>query len=358
MNSKKIELKYNILRPLLAILIAYSMAFAVIFFASSEPLKAIQLFVLGPLGSSRHMANVIEMMIPFIFTGLAITVMQKANQFNLIGEGIFFLTGSVSAYIAINTALPATLSPIVIIIICGIIGSLIALIPAVLKLKWKANELVSSIMMNYVLFYAGLYIMNYWMRDVSAGFNASYRIPKVSKLPVILEGTRIHAGIFIAILAIIIISIIMFKSKLGYEIKMVGENEKFAAYSGIKVVRVILIAQLIGGFLAGVGGSVEILGMYNRFQWEALTNYGFDGVLVGVLARKNPLVLPISAFFLAYMRIGADIASRSTDIPMEFISIVQAIVLMLVGAQLFLEAMKKREIVRNSQRQIAAKEEA
>lgn len=356
MNTKKIELKYNILRPLFAIAIAYALAFIVLLMASSEPLTAIKIFVLGPLGSTRHFANVIETLIPFIFTGLAISIMRKANQFNLIGEGVFFLTGAISAYIAINTSLPKIVSPMIIILICGAVGSIIAMIPAILKIKWKANELVSSIMMNYVLFYLGMYLLNYWMRDMSAGYNASYRIPVISKLPVIISGTRIHVGLLIAIAAIIVVSIIMYRSKLGYEIKIVGENQNFAKYSGIKVVKVIMIAQMIGGFLAGVGGSVEILGLYNRFQWEALTGYGFDGVLVATLARNNPLVLPISAFFLAYMRIGADLAARSTDIPVEFISIVQGIVLLLVGAELFLESMKRREIVKDSEKQLEKKE--
>lgn len=356
MNTKKIELKYNILRPLFAIAIAYALAFIVLLVASSEPGKAIRIFVLGPLGTPRHFANVIETMIPFIFTGLAISIMRKANQFNLISEGVFFLTGAISAYIAINTNLPKFISPMFIILVCGIIGSIIAMLPAIIKIKWKANELVSSIMMNYVLFFLGMYILNYWMRDISSGYNASYRIPIVSKLPVIISGTRIHAGLIIAILAIVIISTIMYKSKLGYEIKVVGENQNFAKYSGIKVVRVIMLAQIIGGFLAGVGGSVEILGLYNRFQWEALTNYGFDGILVATLAKNNPLVLPISAFFLAYMRIGADLAARSTDIPVEFIAIVQGIVLLLVGAELFLEAMKRKEIVKDTEKHLKIKE--
>lgn len=356
MKTKQIELKYNILRPLFAILIAYIIAFLVIAAASNEPLNAIKLFVLGPLGTPRHFANVIETMIPFIFTGLAIAVMQRANQFNLIGEGIFFLSGAIAAYIAINTNMPKFISPIGIIIISGLFGSVIAMIPAILKIKWKANELVSSIMMNYVLFYLGMYFLNYWMRDMSAGYNASYKIPLVSKLPVIISGTRIHGGFIIAILAVVLVSIMMYKSKLGYELKTVGENENFAKYSGMKIVKITLIAQLIGGFLAGVGGSVEILGMYNRFQWETLTNHGFDGVLVATLARKNPILIPITSFFLAYMRIGADLASRSSDIPVEFVSIVQGIVLLLVGAQLFLDSIKRKEIVKNSEKEFKTKE--
>lgn len=352
--SRKIELKYNVLKPLVSIAIAYAIAIAIIGLVSKQPGTAIATFIVGPLRSTRSMANVIEMMIPFVFTGLGIAVMQKASQFNVVGEGVFFLTGAVGAYIALNTALPAVLSPAFIILACGLVGSIIALVPAVLKVKFKANELVSSIMLNYVLLNLGLYMMNYTMRDIAAGFNASFKLPLVSKLPVLLPGTRIHAGALVAAVVVVLVSYLMFRTRFGYELGVVGENENFARYSGIRVTRVVLLVQALGGFLAGMGGSVELLGLYQRFQWETLTGYGFDGVVVATIARRNPLLVPLSAFFLAYMRTGADIVSRRTDIPVEFVNIIQAIALILVAAQMLLEKARLREIVAASRKTITA----
>ena len=350
--NKKIELKYNIIKPLFAIGVAYLIAIGIILATSANPWTSVRIFVTGPLGSSRYLANVVEMMIPLMFTGLAILMMFKVSQYNLVVEGIFFLAGSLSAYIAINTNMPSVVSPIVIILICGVVGSLIAFIPAWLKVKFQANELVTSLMMNYILFNLGMYILNYHMFDIASGFNASFRIPVVSKLALLVPKTRIHYGLIIALVAVAAISYVVYRMKLGYEMGIVGENPNFAKYSGIKVAKTVIVAQLIGGFLAGVGGSVEILGLYPRFQWEILTNYGFDGIVIATLARTNPVLVPVAAFFLAYMRTGADIVARRSDVPVEFVGVIQAIVLVLVGATLLLENFKRREIVAASKKEI------
>ena len=105
-----------------------------------------------------------------------------------------------------------------------------------------------------------------------------------------------------------------------------------------------------------MGGSVEILGMYTRFQWERSPGYGWDGMMVAILAKKNPALVPFAAFFLAYLRIGADVISRTSDVPVEFVNVIQAIVIMFIAAEMFLSGMKHRAITRESRKQLEIKE--
>lgn len=357
MSSKRIEKTFELFRTIVAIFIALGIALVVVTFVSENPVDAINKFLLGPLSSTRRFANVIELMIPFTFTALGICTMYQANQFNLIGEGVFFFGGAIATYVAINTDLPVIIHPAVCIIVAGIVGAMFASIPAILKVKWKANEVVSSIMMNYILQFGGLYLFMYHMKDIKSGYNASYLIPTTAKLPVIVPKTRIHFGAIIAIAFIIIVYVFIYKTKWGYAIRLTGANPSFSTYSGITITSVILYSQIIGGFLAGIGGAVEILGIYTRFQWEALPGYGWDGMLVGILAKNNPALVPIAAFFLAYLRVGADIVARSTDVPVEFVSVIQAIVIMLVAAELFLSGLKHKVIVKHSQKELEMKEE-
>ena len=114
----------------------------------------------------------------------------------------------------------------------------------------------------------------------------------------------------------------------------------------------------MGGFIAGIGGAVEQLGMYNRFQYQALSNHGFDGIMIAILARYNPKFVPLAALFLAYIRVGADVMARTSDVPVEIVNIIQAVVIMFVAAERFLERWRHRQIVSSSQVQIAAKKEA
>lgn len=348
MKSKGKGLLFEAIRTFVAIAIALILAVLLIMLVSDEPAEALNKFLLGPLASFKRFSNVIEMAIPFIFTGLAVCVMFQAKQFNMIAEGGFFIGGVAAAYIAIKVSLPMGIHPALAILFGGFIGGLAGLIPGLLKSKWKADEFVSSLMLNYVLLYAGLYVINYILRDENAGSMASYLFNESAKLPVMVSGTRLHFGLILAIIAIILTYLFLYRSKWGYSIRMTGLNDRFAEYSGIKTAKVIIYSQIIGGALAGIGGAVEMMGMYERFQWQALPGTGFDGILVAILAKNNPVFVPIGAIFLAYLRVGADVMSRSSDVPSEVIIVIQAIMIMLIAAQRFLAKYKHKMIVKDS----------
>ena len=336
------NLKFDILRTVLAIGIALAIALVIILLVSKDPMTAISSLLIGPLGTVRHFGNVIEMTIPLVFTGLAVSVMFKASQFNLGAEGAFFFGAIGAAIIAMKVALPIVIHPLVAILIGGLIGAVVTGIPAILKVRWGASELVSSLMLNYVAFFLGLYLINYFFRDANAGAMVSLPFLETANLMTLIPKTRIHAGIFIAIVMTVLAYFYLYKSKSGYEIILTGENIKFADYSGIKTGKVILMAQLIGGFIAGVGGATELLGMYTRFSWQALPGYGWDGVIVAILARNNPILVPIAAFFLAYLRIGADLMSRTTDVQNDVIAIIQGIMIVLIVATSFLSKYRHK----------------
>ncbi|HAC60583.1 MAG TPA: ABC transporter permease, partial [Lachnospiraceae bacterium] len=142
----------------------------------------------------------------------------------------------------------------------------------------------------------------------------------------------------------------------GYKMRAVGVNPSFARYIGIPVGSTIILSQVIGGAFAGMGGSVQILGMFPRYKWESLTGYGFDGLMIAVLARKNPVLVPLSAFLIAYIRTGASLVATKTQIPPEFVSIIQGIIIVLVAAEMFLSGWKKRLIFSAAKKSLKEKE--
>lgn len=342
------EMKFEVLRTLLAVFISLMIAVVIIFMVSKEPLLAIQKLFLGPLESTRRFANVIELAIPLTFTGLAVTIMFKANQFNMSSEGVFYVGGVIASIVAIRMPLPSFIHPSVAILVSGLIGGLIAMIPSLLYLKWKASELVSSLMMNFILFNLGLFVINNFYRDINAGAMASIPFLPTAIVKNLIPGTRIHWGVVIVIIATVLVHLFLNKTKWGYDLKLTGENIEFAKYSGIKTSFVILYSQFIGGFLAAMGGSIEALGMYDRFKWQDLTNYGFDGIIVSILAKEKPALVPFAAFFLAYLRIGADRMGSATDVTYEIISIVQGIIIMFVAAKSFMSRYRQRMIVKEA----------
>jgi simple sugar transport system permease protein len=345
-NTLSIETRFEALRFSTAILIAVLLSFIIILLVSKEPFAAFKNLFLGPLSSWRRFGNVVELAIALTFTGLAVAVMFSANQFNMGAEGGFYAAGAVSAMAALALPLPPVIHPLVAILLGGLTGAVVCGVPALLKQKWGASELVSSLMLNYVFFYFTRYFCNPVFKDPDSGYVSTYFLPLSAKLPRIIPGTRIHAGLFIVIIAVILTVLFIRRTTWGYALIQTGRNPGFAAYSGINTPAVLLYSQLIGGFIAGVGGSVEVLGMYDRFQWQNMPGYGFDGIIVAILAKNKPQFVPLAAFLLAYIRIGADRMSSATDVTSEMISIIQGIIIMLVAAQAFLSHRRQKMLVR------------
>jgi simple sugar transport system permease protein len=344
-NTQKV---FELYRTALVIVISLLIALLIILLVSDVPGEAMKLFLIGPLDSLRHFGNVLEMMVPLLFTGLAISVMFSASQFNLGVEGAFFFGAIGASFIAVNWSLPPVIHPLVAILWGGLIGSVFCGVPGVLKIKWGASELVSSLMFNYIAFFFGLYLINYFLRDVNAGAMVSHPFAETAKLARLIPKTRVHFGILIAALMVVLSSVFLYRTRWGYRILVVGQNIRFARYAGINTDRAIILSQVLGGFIAGIGGAIEVLGLYRRFSWQLLPGYGWTGVIVAILARNNPKYIPIAAFFLAYMRIGADIMSRATDMPNEFVAIIQGIIIILIAASSFLAGQRHRMVVKEA----------
>ncbi|WP_374020219.1 ABC transporter permease [Paenibacillus thiaminolyticus] len=336
------------IRTVAVILIALFLTFLIIAILSEDPIQTISIFLFEPVSSVSNFGNVIEMSIPLMFTGLSVVLLFRTNLFNLGAEGLFYFAGIVASTIAIHFTMSHWLHPIVGILAGGITGALLSAIPGYFKAKWNVNELVTSLMFNSILFGVGLYLLNYKLRDPQAFSNASYKLQPTALLDQIVPGTRIHTGLILALLCIFAVHYYMYKTRWGYELRMTGSNRSFAEYSGINTTKVIIMVHVIAGFLAGMGGSVEVLGMYTRFQWTSLPGYGLDGALVALLAKNNPLSVIGASLFLAYIRVGADLMARMTDVPSEMISIIQAVIILLISAEQFLKFWKTRMLLKEA----------
>lgn len=339
---------FDFIRTVIAIGIAILLALIIILCTSEEPLEALRYFIVGPLTNVRRMGNVIEAMLPLLFTGLAVCLIARTKVFNLASEGAFFLGGTAAALCAVLLELPPVILPIVCILAGGLAGVAVILIPAALRMKYDASEIVSSLMLNYVALYFGLFLIRTFVRNPESGELQSLEFRSAAVLPRIVPRTRIHLGLIVAAVCVVAAYFFLFRSRSGYKVRMAGENPRFARYSGIKIVSSILLAQAVAGLIAGIGGASEMLGMFTRFKWPGLPGYGWDGIIVATLARNNPANVVWGALFLAYMRVGADIMCRMTDMQNEVVSIIQGVVIILVVADGFLAAWRKRIVFREA----------
>lgn len=341
---EKFDRYFQKIRFLLAIIIALIISFIIISLTTNNPLTAMKNLFIGPITTVRRFSNVIETAIPLTFSGLAISIMFKANQFNLAVEGGFFLGALMAALIAIYFRGPSILGLIIALTAGGITGSIICLIPSLFKIKWNASELVISLMLNYVSLYFGIFIFNIFAKDPNSAYQASIPFNRDINLGKLIPKTRLHYGLLIVIVFVLCSYIFMYKTSWGYKLRVVGNNRKFGEYVGLKTSGIILGSQLLGGFIGGVGGATEMLGMYKRFQWSTLPGFGFDGVVLNILAKGNPLYIPVASFAVAYLRVGADYMYKQSNVASEIVSIVEAVIIVLISANAFLSKYRQEKI--------------
>lgn len=338
----------NAITTALAIAIALSLALLLIFAVSADPGKAIYQFLLGPFSSKRQLGSILTTASNISFTGVAVCIMFQASMFNLAAEGAFFLGAMAGAVVATSVSLPPFLSILVPMIAGAVTGGIVCLIPGILRARLSANEMVSSLMLNYAVLYLGLYILKNSFIDKTAGQVATAKLPAISRLSNLVKGTGIHSGLIVVVLVLLFAYVYLYKTRGGHNIRVFGQNPHFARYTGVHIGRVILTSQLIGGAIAGLGGSVEIMGMYQRFQWTALPGYGWDGIIIAILARNKPQFVPLAALFIAYLRVGANNMNTYADVPKELITVIQAIMMILVTAAALTGGLKQRIAVKEA----------
>ena len=360
MENKR-QSMFEIFRGFIAIAIAILVAFILILICADDPGKALECLLIKPIISNgalntKSIFTILARMTPVIFTGLAVCVMFSANQFNLGGEGSVMLGGFVAAIIAINIPM-ATGAHVFVAVLAGtMIGGLVMIVPAVIKVKLKASEMVCSLMMNYVIMFAILHFLNNKFADRSKGATQTYPFLKTAVISKMIPGTELSWGFLIAIIATVIVAIFMYRTRWGYSIRMIGINESFSKYSGMKVGGMIVLSQVIGGMLSGMGGAIEMLGRYNTFLWLDLPGYGWTGITVAILAKNNPIMIPLAALFISYLNRGCELMSIYAGVPAEMIDIIQAVIFLFFAAEHFLSGTRQKIVVKDAKEELHKKE--
>lgn len=375
--SRRRDLMFTVVRSAAAIAIALLVAMLLIFVSAdadgvaakfSLTVDALRQLLIGPLFknngafSVKNFSDVLASMIPIMFTGLATCVMFSANQFNLGAEGGIMLGAFVSAMVAIYVPLPPVLLPVFAVLAGAVSVAVMMLIPAVLKAKLGVSEMVNSLMLNYVIMYLIKYLMNSHLADKSKGQIMSYPFQPQAAIPQLIDnGSKLSWGFIVALVFVVLTALFMYRTRWGYSIRMIGINQPFSMYSGMNVAGMVVLSQVLGGILAGMGGGIEMLGRYSTFSWSALPGYGWTGITVAILAGNNPAFVPLAAFFMAYLDKGCSLMSTYCGVPSQLIDILQAVIFVFFAAEQFLSRYRQKLVVRSAQeelRQQAAAEAA
>lgn len=332
---------FTFIRMGTAFLLSLSIIFLIIYLISDNPAFAINKLLFGPLETRRSFFNVFVRSIPLIFTSLGLSVCLKSGVFNISSDASFYMGGVIATSLALSLKLPFLIHQFVIIVFAGFIGGIISMLPVIINKYTKINSVVLAIMANSLFYYFGLFIISSFFLDNSGSWG-SKKFPYSATLGNLIKSTSLHYGIIIAFIVVIFVVILMGHTTLGYKIKLIGNNINFAKTSGIKVNSIVLLAQFIAGYIAAMGGAIEMMGVYARFQWQQPTAYVWDGLLIYMLSNGNPSIVPITSFLIAYLRMGAEIMSRGTNLDSSIVVFFQGIIILLVASKKFLYFIKER----------------
>jgi general nucleoside transport system permease protein len=319
----------------LAVVTALALGALLILLTGGDPLLAYRGLWEGSIGRVSSISETLVWATPYIFAGLAVALAFKAGLFNIGAEGQLSVGALTAAWVGFAvTGVPWPLHAILAIAAGMLAGAIWAGIAGALKARTGAHEVITTIMLNYIALLGTGYLLSGPLKDPNP-LVALAQTPKIlesARLPPLLADQRLHWGFVLALLLAVGVRWLLYKSTLGFEIRTVGLNPSAARYAGIGVGRTIVVTMALSGALAGLAGTVEVVGL-NYFHTPGFSvGYGFDSIAVALLGKSHPLgVLPAAVLFGA-LRAGASRMQFVSQIPIDIISIIQAFVLIFVAA--------------------------
>ena len=292
-------------------------------------------------------SNTLVAATPLIFTGLALALGFRSGVFNIGASGQFLIGAVCGVYVAYAIPLPRIIHPLAALVAGALGGAAWGAIPGYLKTRFGSHEVINTIMMNYLAFFLQDWLVKNPMRDPSPSVVRTPNILDSAILPRILgENNRLHLGFILALLAALFVWWFLWKTTVGFELRTAGSNPNAARYAGVNPGRTIILAMALSGALAGIAGTVQVLGLDHNLPALFSSDFGFDAIPVALLGQNQPLGVIFSAVLFGALRSGSDVMQIRSGgvVSKEVIFIVQAVVLLFAAAPAIIRWMYRLKI--------------
>jgi len=298
-----------------------------------NPLIAYKEIFVGAFGSVYGFSETVVKAIPLILCGVGLSIAFRAKIWNIGAEGQLLMGAVAATWIALNNNIPPNLKISLMFIVGFMCGAIWALIPGFLRAKLNANEVITTLMMNYIAMELVKYlVVGPWKGAGEWGFPQTSIFPKSAWIPTIAK-TRIHyLTLIIAFSSTIFTYILFVRTKVGYEIKVVGDNPEAARYAGISHFKIVMLVMLLSGGLAGIAGVGEVAGIHHRLRPpEGISaGYGYTAIIVSWLGKLNPLGVIVASILFGGLLVGGDAIQVSLGLPSAVINIFNGAILTLI----------------------------
>ena len=336
----------EIIKTLVVIVIGLLIGMVIVLFISEEPKKVFDAILTGPLPSATTLddgtvrwrgmtrfGTFLEDSITLTLVGLAVAIPFRAQQFSLGADGQMFLGALASAVVSIYLPLPGLVLIPLAFLAAVIAGFAWGWLPGVMKARAGANEIVTTLMLNVIAIQVFIYSVTYLMLDRQAGFIVTPYFQDAAILNPLIARTNVTWMIAVAPLVCLLAYLFLSRTNMGYELRVVGQNAAFGRRMGMPVDRTVALSMALGGAAAGMAGFHIANAILKRLPSDFPAGLGFEGIVVALLARNDPRLILPAALFYGYLRAGAQVMERTTDVSREMVLVVQAIIILLIVSE-------------------------
>lgn len=326
--------------PALALVATLGVAMALALIAGANPFAVLGQIATGALGSKLAVLETLNRATPLIFTGLAVAVAFRAKLWNIGAEAQLY-AGAIIAVVLGTGALGSPLVLPVSALVAMLAGALLLLGPVLLKTRLGVDEVVTTLLLNFIMLLLVSYLLEGPMKDpMGMGWPKSTPLIPEARLPRIVEGLRLHWGFALAIIAAIVVWVIQTRTTLGFEIRAVGQNPEAARFAGMPVNAVLVKTALLSGGLAALAGWSEVAGLKGHLSSDLSPGFGYTGIIVAMLALLHPLGVILTAIFVAGIFVGSDAMSRAAGVPTYIADMLMATALLFMVLAILLTKVR------------------
>lgn len=344
-KRKDVGWTVDIMSILVALVVSIGIAAIIITVMGADTKTVLWAIVKGSFGSRNAVIDTLVKATPIFITGLATVVAYRARVWNIGQEGQLYAGAIAATFIVLafpKLNLPATIF-IPLLLFGSVIGGAIwGGIPGILKAKYGVNEIVVTVMFNYIVIYLTAFLLGGWWQEPNSHYYNTIRFPKTTELPM-LFGTRMHIGFLLATLLSVGIFFLLWRMKLGYEIRAIGINSVASKYKGINVRWIIFVVMSLSGAICGLAGGIEILGNQHRLIYGFSNAFGFTGILIALLGRLHPFGVAIAAIFFGALQNGSSAMIIYSDVPRDLVTMIMGLIIIML---LLFQALFKYRIRR------------
>jgi simple sugar transport system permease protein len=344
-RREEVSLPALILAPLGAVLAALVLCAGLIAMAGVSPWVAYGEMLTGAFGSRLAVTETFTRASPLILTGLAAAVAFRARLWNIGGEGQFYM-GALAAAALGHSALegwPLPLAWAALAVAGMAAGAVLLLVPAVLRLRFGVDEVVTTLLLNFiVLLFVGLMVEGVLKDPMAFGWPQSVPVAAGLRLPDLVPRSRLHVGIVLAVVVVLVVWLVQARTVFGAETRAAGLNPRAAAFAGVPITATLVKVALLSGSLAGLAGAIEVLGPVGYVTTTLSPGFGYAGIVVAMLAALHPLGVVAASVFVATVFVGADAMSRATGVPSFIADVIMAVALLAMLVALLFTTYRVR----------------